>query len=183
VATMIISFMILLFRKKEERALNNWVWTVGGILYIGLMFSYWGELPNLPAGRFWLFWAIITIIACDVGAYFVGKGLGKHHMAPSISPHKTWEGAAGGLLASIAVAMLFGYFFTLPVELWQLAVLGIVIGVLAQFGDLVESLLKRNAGIKDSGNFFPGHGGVLDRLDSYILVGAVLYYFIQFFVL
>jgi len=183
VATMILSFIIILFRKKEFRALNNWVWTVGGILYIGLMFSYWGEMPNLPQGKYWLFWMILVIIVCDVGAYFVGRGMGKHLMAPNISPKKTWEGAAGGLLSSIAVAILLGYFFALPVELWQLAILGIIIGILAQFGDLVESLLKRNAGVKDSGNFFPGHGGVLDRVDSYILVGAVIYYYLQFFVL
>jgi phosphatidate cytidylyltransferase len=183
VATLIISFIVLLFRKKEDRALNNWVWTVGGILYIGLLFSYWAEIPNLPQGTYWLFWAMLVVIACDVGAYFTGRSIGKHHMAPNISPKKTWEGAIGGLLASILVALLLGYFFPLPAELWQLAILGTIIGVLAQFGDLVESLLKRNAGIKDSGNFFPGHGGVLDRVDSYILVGAVLYYFIQFFVL
>jgi phosphatidate cytidylyltransferase len=185
VAAMIISFIVLLFRKKEYRTLNNWVWTVGGILYIGLMFSYWAEIPNpgIPQGKFWLFWAILVVIVCDVGAYFTGKSLGKHHMAPNISPNKTWEGAAGGLLASILIAILFGYLFFLPVELWQLALLGTIIGVLAQCGDLVESLLKRNAGVKDSGNFFPGHGGVLDRVDSYILVGAVVYYFLRFFVI
>jgi len=183
VVVMIFSLILLLFRRREDRALNNWVWTIAGILYIGLMFSYWTEIPNIDRGTFWLYWLILTIMATDVGAYFTGRAIGKHLMAPNISPKKTWEGSGGGILASVIAAVVLSYVLSMPVSIWETVVLAIIISIIAQAGDLIESLLKRNAGVKDSGSFFPGHGGVLDRLDSYILIGPIMYYFILFFVL
>jgi phosphatidate cytidylyltransferase len=97
-------------------------------------------------------------------------------MAPSVSPKKTWEGAIGGLLGSIIVSIILGIVFSLPLNYWQLALLGCVISILAQLGDLVESLLKRNTNVKDSGNLVPGHGGILDRIDSFIFTGILVYY-------
>jgi phosphatidate cytidylyltransferase len=147
------------------------------------MLSYWAAIPNFENGILWVFWTMLVVIVCDIGAFFTGRALGKHLMAPNISPKKTWEGAAGGMICSIIVAVLLGYLFSLPPGLWQVAILGIIVNVIGQAGDLIESLFKRNAGIKDSGTFFPGHGGFLDRIDSHILNGPIVYFFILFFVL
>jgi phosphatidate cytidylyltransferase len=182
----VISLIWILFRSGRENAFNNWVWTVGGILYIGLMMSYWVDLRNETMGEWWLLWATSIVIGCDTAAYFVGKSIGKHHLAPSISPNKTWEGAIGGVIgsviAAVAIGALFKIFEGLPIEYWQMVILGIGISIIAQLGDLVESLLKRNAGIKDSGKFFPGHGGALDRLDSFLFTGALLFFYVMYFV-
>ena len=97
-------------------------------------------------------------------------------MAPSISPGKTWEGAIGGLLASIAASLILGTIFPLPFNYWQIALLGCIISIFAQLGDLVESMLKRNTGVKDAGKLIPGHGGILDRIDSLIFSGVIVYY-------
>lgn len=180
ILSIIISLIWMLFRLPKENAFSSWVWTMAGILYLGLMLSYWGELRELPQGRWLVLWAILIIIACDSAAYFTGRSCGKHLLAPKISPKKTWEGAAGGLAASIIISVVLGLVLSLPLNWWQLIISGIVISILGQLGDLIESILKRNAGVKDTGNFFPGHGGVMDRIDSYILIGPLLYYVIYF---
>ena len=118
-------------------------------------------------------------------AFFVGKLLGRHRLAPNISPAKTWEGAVGGVLGSILVSLFFVLPtpLELPLSYGQAIVLGLLVSVFGQLGDLVESLLKRNMQVKDSGNAIPGHGGFLDRIDSVIFAGVVVYYYIMFFVL
>lgn len=176
----IISAIWLLFRKNIDNASSSLAWTLAGMLYIGLMISYWGNIMSLVNGRLWIAWIILSITACDVLAFFVGRKWGKHPMASTISPKKTWEGSIGGLLGCVAISIIFGIIFGLPLAHWQLAVLGIIMSLIAQAGDLVESLLKRNAGVKDSGNSLPGHGGILDRIDSYILIGPIIYYVIYF---
>jgi phosphatidate cytidylyltransferase len=172
----IISLSWLIFSPKKDSAFSKWAWLIAGILYIGWMFSYWNELRNLTNGRELTYWSIFIVMASDTCAFFAGRAWGKHYMAPSISPKKTWEGAVVGLLGSIIISIVLGIAFSLPFSYWQLATLGFLIGVLAQIGDMVESLLKRNTGVKDSGNLIPGHGGILDRVDSFILVGAIVYY-------
>lgn len=165
-----------LFRKPREGAFMGWAWTAAGVLYVGWLMSYWVGLRIAPDGQFLAMWALILCFASDTGAYITGRLLGRHKMAPSISPKKTWEGAAGGLLLTIAGSWLFGtVVFGLvdwPVALW----LGIPISVAAQLGDLVGSLLKRNFHCKDAGSFLPGHGGLLDRLGSLAFTGVTLYY-------
>ena len=104
------------------------------------------------------------------------KALGKHPLAPSISPGKTWEGTIGGLLISVIVSLALGIALHLPLDYWQMVLLGCVISVFAQLGDLIESLFKRNASVKDSGKLLPGHGGILDRTDSIIFTGVIVYY-------
>jgi phosphatidate cytidylyltransferase len=108
----------------------------------------------------------------------VGSKIGKHALASSVSPGKTWEGSAGGLAASIIFAVVVSVCFNLPINYWQMIVAGVVIGILSQLGDLVESLLKRNMKTKDAGSLLPGHGGILDRIDSHLLVAPVAYYLI-----
>ena len=117
-------------------------------------------------GCWWLFLAILTVYAADTGAYAAGRLIGRHRMAPSISPGKTWEGTAGGMLFAVIAAVALGILFPLRLEIWHLAAIGVILGAVSPIGDLVESKIKRLADAKDSGNLFPGHGGMLDRLDS-----------------
>lgn len=176
-----VSLVWLLFYSPREKAFRNWAWMLAGVVYIGWMLSYWVNLRALEDGMSWVYLAIFATFANDSGAFFVGKAWGKHHLALDISPGKTKEGALGGLLSAIVVAVIVSripiLFAFSPLEYWQAIVLGCLISVFAQLGDLVESLLKRNAGVKESGNFLPGHGGILDRFDSLIFVGAMVYYY------
>jgi phosphatidate cytidylyltransferase len=148
-----------------------------------LLISYWADLMVVEYGKWWVFWAILSVAACDIAAYFVGKQWGKQKIAPDISPNKTWIGSIGGALASILVSVLLGILFGLPMQIWELIIMGLLISVIAQCGDLVESFLKRTAGVKDSGNLLPGHGGILDRIDGYILLGPIVYYYVIYFAL
>ncbi len=175
-SAIVISLIWLLFRSPREQAFTNWAWTMAGILYIGWMLSYWVELRNLESGKALVFWAMFTTFANDTGAFLVGRAWGRHALAPSISAGKTWEGAIGGLVASVAASLIISLIFPLPFNYWQVALLGCAISLFAQFGDLVESLIKRNTGVKDAGKLMPGHGGILDRLDSLIFTGVVVYY-------
>jgi phosphatidate cytidylyltransferase len=174
----IISLVWLLFTNHKEQAFNRWSWTMAGLLYLGLMPSYWVKLRCIEYGRDYVFWLISIIIINDVAAYFVGRALGKHALAPKISPRKTWEGAAGALIASILVSVAFYFSGILPLHCWQLVWIGLLLSVVSQMGDLIESLLKRNKSVKDSGNLLPGHGGILDRVDSYIITATAAYYII-----
>jgi phosphatidate cytidylyltransferase len=175
----IFSLIWLLFTRQKEQAFNRWAWTMAGILYIGFMLTYWVKLRNIEFGRDYVFWLISIIIVNDVTAFFVGRALGKHSLAPIISPHKTWEGATGGVISSVIVSIVFSFTLALPLTCWQLVLIGLMASILAQMGDLIESLLKRNKSVKDSGNMLPGHGGVLDRVDSYLVTAAVVYYIIN----
>lgn len=172
----VISLIWLLFLSPGKQNFNNWAWTIAGILYIGWMLSYWIALRDLEAGKELVFWAMFTTFASDTFAFFCGRTWGKHHMAQVISPGKTWEGAVGGLLGSIIVSLIFGAAFSLPINCWQIVILGCVISIFAQLGDLVGSLLKRNMAVKDSGKLMPGHGGMLDRIDSLLFTGVIIYY-------
>jgi phosphatidate cytidylyltransferase len=179
----ILPLIILLVRKGKENAFANWAWTIAGILYLGWLLSFYVSLRSLGEfGRGWVFLALLCTFASDISAYLVGKGLGRHKMAPYISPHKTWEGAVGGLAGSIILSALVIYFFNLPVGYLEAIILGVLISVFGQLGDLVKSLFKRNMTVKDSGNVLPGHGGFLDRIDSLAFAGVIVYYFVIFFV-
>jgi phosphatidate cytidylyltransferase len=186
-AAMLASLICLLLRPSREKAFHEWAWTIVGALYVGWMLSYWLNLRGLEDGRNWVYLAMLTTFANDTGAYFIGRARGKHKLAPAISPAKTWEGAIGGLVSAILAAIVVAMVLKLiSVELgapfafgyWQIIILGFLVGLFAQLGDLVESLLKRKMGVKESGNLLPGHGGVLDRFDSLIFVGAVVYYYV-----
>lgn len=180
----VLSFVWLLARRQKEGAFAGWAWTMAGILYIGWLLSYLVSLRGLEDGRNWIFLALFTTFASDTAAFFTGRALGRHPLAPNISPGKTWEGAVGGVLGAILVSL----FFILPTPLslslylnWgQAILLGLLVSVFGQIGDLTESLLKRNVGVKDSGTLIPGHGGVLDRVDSIVFAGVVVYYYALF---
>ena len=184
---MVFSLTWLLCRSPRERAFINWGWTLAGVLYIGWMLSYWLNLRILEDGRAWVYLALLSTFANDTGAFFIGKALGKHQLAPTISPGKTWEGAIGGLLSAIigaiAIFLILNLFSPLPLRYWHLVLLGFVVSLFAQLGDLVESWLKRDIGVKDSGKLLPGHGGILDRFDSLIFTGVVVYYYATWIVI
>ncbi len=131
-------------------------------------------------GVWWLLLAILSVYAADTGAFFVGRLVGRHRMAPGISPGKTWEGAAGGLAGATITAAIVGTITPVGLEVWQGAVVGVILGIVSPAGDLLESQVKRWAGVKDSGAIFPGHGGMLDRLDS-LLPCFVLVYIVAVF--
>lgn len=146
--------------------------------------AYWGYLPvhvirlrSLEHGLQWLMLAVLCTWATDIGAYLVGMKFGKRKLAPRISPNKSVEGAMGGLIASTLTAIIIGLLLKFPFGI--LPLLGVVISVVGQTGDLVESALKREAKVKDSGTLFPGHGGILDRFDSLVFVVPVVYHLIQ----
>jgi len=187
-SAVILSLIWLLLRRQKEGAFIGWAWTIGGILYIGWLLSHFVALRGmddaqtvlLDEGRNWVFLALFTTFASDTAAFFVGRALGKHHLAPRISPGKTWEGAIAGVFGAIIVSLLFTLStpLQLPLAYWQAILLGLLVSVFGQLGDLVESLLKRNMGVKESGKLIPGHGGVLDRIDSVVFAGIVVYYYV-----
>jgi len=181
-AAMLISLILLLLHPSREKAFHNWAWMIVGALYVGWMLSYWLNLRRLVDGQNWVYLAMLTTFANDTGAYFIGRARGKHKLAPKISPAKTREGAIGGLicaiLAAIVIALGLNLISPFAFKYWQIILLGFLVSLFAQLGDLVESLLKRNVGVKESGNLLPGHGGILDRFDSLIFVGAVVYYYV-----
>jgi len=174
--TIALSLIMLIFLKQKENVYANWAWTMGGILYVGWLLSLLVTI-RLDAGRDWVFLALFTTFGSDTAAYFLGKAIGRHKLAPQISPGKTWEGAIAGVIGGVIISILFTLDtpLQLPLEYWQAILLGAFISVFGQFGDLVESLLKRNTGVKDSGTLMPGHGGLLDRMDSVVFAGAVVY--------
>jgi phosphatidate cytidylyltransferase len=176
----VIPLLILLWRKGKEQAFAAWGWTVAGILYIGWLMSNFVILRNLEDGRGWVFLAVLCTFASDSSAYFAGRALGKHKLAPYISPKKSWEGCVAGVAGAIITCAIVVYLFHLPVSYWQAILLGLLISVLGQLGDLVKSLFKRNMEVKDSGNVLPGHGGFLDRMDSLAFAGVTVYYFVAF---
>lgn len=150
-------------------------------VYAGFLLGHGLQLRELAdgaenLGRAWLLFTLLSVFACDTGAFAVGRLLGRRPMAPRISPNKTWEGAAGGFAAAVGAALLAGTVFDLAVAPWQQAAAGAVVGIAAQLGDLAESALKRAANVKDSGSIMPGHGGILDRMDSILFALPAVYY-------
>ena len=149
---------------------------VAGFLYVGWMLSFLVDL-RLEAGRNWVFFALFITFGSDTIAYLVGRVLGRHRLAPRISPHKSWEGTIGGLLGAVAVSLLFTLStpFQITLSIGQGVVLALLVSIFGQIGDLAESLLKRNTGVKESGASIPGHGGFLDRMDSVVFAGVTVY--------
>ncbi len=179
----LITFPLLFFRKKLEGAMVDWSLTLAIAVYLGWPLSLLplirGYQVGISNGFWWLLTLLLGVWGFDTGAFFVGHFLGRHKLALRISPGKTWEGVFGGLVFSIAAALLFAMW---PLHIaWYLALLlGLLIAVAATLGDLAESLIKRQTHVKDSGQFMPGHGGILDRVDSLLFAVIVVYFFWQF---
>lgn len=164
-----------LLHRDTEGFLANWALTLAGALYVGGLFGHMISLRNLVRGLEWMVLVFVATWTCDSVAYLAGTWWGKHPFFAHISPRKTWEGAIGGCGLGLLATAVVGRWMGLP--LWQGVVLGALLVVGATFGDLAESLIKRQVGVKDSGALIPGHGGMLDRIDSLLFVGTIMYYF------
>jgi phosphatidate cytidylyltransferase len=200
-AAAIAPFIFLTRAMREEPSGQGYPAAAASVFaftYIALPMGMLVQLRQQWAGAFYLLYLLLVVWAGDIFAYFVGKSIGRHLMAPRISPKKTWEGAAASVIASLAVGwLLFNY--ALPISsallrvgliqrrdglfgleqpsMGPIVVLTIVLNIAAQLGDLVESLIKRGAGVKDSGAILPGHGGMLDRIDALLFAAPVLWYY------
>jgi phosphatidate cytidylyltransferase len=180
---------LVAFERGRDQAGLDFAVTVTGIVYLGWLGSYLLDLRQLPQGGWWLMLILPIVWGGDTGAYSIGAVYGKHKMTPRLSPKKSWEGYFAGLFTSIIVGTFFAYAFSSlgPQPLGSLITplqggfLGLAIGALAPLGDLGESMFKRQGGLKDSSNVFPGHGGFFDRIDSWIWGAALGYFVIQFF--
>ncbi|MEA1959460.1 MAG: phosphatidate cytidylyltransferase [Chloroflexota bacterium] len=178
-AVIVLPLIWAIFQPDTKNAASNWAWLLAGMLYIGWMLSHFIPLRALDGGRDWALLAIITCVACDITAFVIGSKWGRHRMIPRISPSKTWEGTVGGFIGAVAAALILATILpTIDIPYWQAAVLGMLVGIFGPLGDLAESMLKRNAGVKDSGHMVPGHGGMLDRMDSILFTVVVVYYYV-----
>ncbi len=149
------------------------------LCYLPLFLPFFILLRVGPQGIHWIFFMLAVNYAGDTAAYYVGRSMGRNKLAPAVSPKKTWEGSIGGLAANGLMAWIFQQTLFKTVSAGEMILLGLSLGILSQFGDLLESMLKRASGVKDSGNFFPGHGGFLDRVDSLLLPAPVVYFFLR----
>jgi phosphatidate cytidylyltransferase len=178
-AALLSPTLAMLFRESPEAMLDATMTTLFPVLFVGLPFAFVVGLRAIPGetGPDLLLLAMLCVTLSDTGAYYVGSALGKHRMAPKISPKKSWEGVVGGVLGSSVGALIGHFWFFKRLPLVHALVLGLLLCVAGILGDLGESMLKRTAGVKDSSTLLPGHGGVLDRVDSLLVAAPVLYYY------
>ena len=178
---------LIQYESGRDHAALNFTITLSGILYIGWVGTFLILLRGIENGLGWMLTALPATWLADSGAYFIGRWLGKSKMAPRLSPKKTWAGLIGGLvwgtLSGMLLILLWRAVGFLPVNtpLWQGALMGTILAILTPMGDLIISLLKRSAGLKDTGNFIPGHGGFLDRIDTWIWAAMLGYYLVMMF--
>jgi phosphatidate cytidylyltransferase len=173
-----------LFTRSDPAAmLETSLGTLFPVLFVGLTLAFPVRLRMLPEerGRDLLLLLLVCTAFSDTAAYYFGSAWGRHRMAPNVSPKKSWEGAAGGLLASVGGGILAHLWFYQHLPLFHAVVLGLLLGTAGILGDLVESMVKRAAGAKDSSWILPGHGGLLDRADSLLFSGPLLYYYYRVF--
>ncbi len=175
-AAVMLAFAGQIFRPEAQRSLADWALTLAGSLYVGVLAGYLVAVRDLPQGLGWIMWTLFATWANDTAAYFVGKGLGRRAFAPHVSPRKTWEGSVGGWVFCALVSAGIGVYLGQP--WWVSLALGLVLGLMATLGDLAVSFLKRRVGVKDSSTLIPGHGGMLDRMDSLLFTAVVMYYYV-----
>ena len=176
---------VLFLRSSSKKVMISWAASMAGIFYMGWLLSYWVLIMNHYGGdwdgRDWVILALFSTFAVDTAAYFVGRTWGRHKMAPTVSPRKTWEGAIGGLVGALVAVIALALLLNVDISYGEMVILGVLIAVFAQLGDLAESKLKRSMGVKEASNLIPGHGGILDRLDSIVFTGVVVYYCLRWF--
>jgi phosphatidate cytidylyltransferase len=168
----------LFSRAPLEQSLRDGAMTLFGVLYLGLTLGPLSMTRLLPQGEWLIFFLLLVTWASDTGAYYVGTVYGRHRLAPTISPKKTVEGLVGGLIGAIIVAYAVRWWFLPELSGLDCLVLAMLLTITGLWGDLTESAMKRGVGIKDSGGILPGHGGMLDRLDSLLFAAPAFYYYI-----
>jgi phosphatidate cytidylyltransferase len=179
---LMVGLSVFLVLPGSGQGLGRWAMGLAGALYVGVPLNFYlllYERARLAPGVLWLLLIVATVVVSDAAALLVGTRLGRHPFFPRISPNKTVEGAVAGLVCCIPV-MLLGGVLLLHLQAWHAAVLGLLIGVTAQAGDLVESQMKRLARVKDSSHLIPGHGGGLDRIDSVLFPPIVVFLYVSY---
>lgn len=176
--TLALLFLPPVLRGEAETGLADWLWAAGAVAYVGFLGSHLVLLRGLDDEGQWALVAVFATFATDTAAYFVGRALGRTRIAPAVSPGKTLEGSLGGIAAGAAALLALNWLTGLRAEAAQIVPLALLLPLAAELGDLAESLLKRSAGVKDASRLIPGHGGVLDRLDSLLFTAPLVYYFV-----
>jgi phosphatidate cytidylyltransferase len=183
-----VLLLLELFRNKES-AVSNLGSTLLGIFYIGFFSAalvdirefYNDSIFTYNQGGYLIIAILVSIWVCDSAAYFLGTALGKHKLMPRISPNKSWEGAIAGFIFSVLTMIAAKALFLEFLEWRDTIVIGIIVGILGQCGDLIESMIKRDSRVKDSSNIIPGHGGILDRFDSLLFTAPAVYLYLKLF--
>ncbi len=187
-ALLYVSSLFLVIKGKTEGGTSNLALSFLGFFYVAGLFSYLILLRELSpetsyqTGGLWIIYLLVCIWSCDTFAYFIGAPLGKHPLSSRVSPKKTIEGFAGGILGAIAAVFFSHFVFFGSAQLKDLLIVSAIVALVGQAGDLTESLFKRDAGIKDTSSIIPGHGGILDRFDSLLFVSPIVYYYLRFVV-
>ncbi len=181
-ALIVVLFCLMMF-SNGRYSIADIAITLFGIAYVVFLFSFVTLTRNMEKGYLYIWLIFIGAWATDTFAYFTGVSIGKTKILPKISPKKSLEGSIGGVLGCMLAMLLFGIYFqdTLKIPVLHFAILGLLCGVISQIGDWSASAVKRSAGVKDYGNIMPGHGGVLDRLDSILFVAPVVYFYVELF--
>ena len=185
-----MAYHSLTYERGRDQAPLDLVATFGGLIYVAFLGSYFIAVRGLPGGEWWMLVVFIAVWWADTGGYFIGKAVGKHKMAPRLSPKKSWEGYFAGIMMSIAGSALFLKIYLLAnlplapeVTFLRVLILSIFLSVFPTIGDLGISMIKRYFSVKDSGKILPGHGGMLDRMDSWLWAAVIGYYLITLFFL
>ncbi len=178
--SVLVVLSVRLFSSRPvEGAIEDAAVTLFGVCYVALLFGYQAALLAGAGGKRWLLFLYFVIWASDIGAYYIGTALGKHRLYEKISPKKSIEGLLGGVAASMIVELLCRFWIVESLDVIEAILLGVGLALAGTVGDLAESLIKRSVGVKDSGTIMPGHGGMLDRLDSLMFAAPALYYYLR----
>jgi len=179
-----MTYHLVDYERGRDQAATDFSVTLAGVFYIGWLGAYLISVRNLPDGMWWLLIILPVVWLADSAAYLVGSRIGRHKMTKRLSPKKSWEGYIGGVAAgvlggAVLASLIQAYAIPNGSITWPRgALLGLALAVLTTLGDLGESMIKRQVGMKDSGNLLPGHGGAFDRIDSWLWAGAIGYYMI-----
>ncbi len=177
----LVLFLARLYTRRIEGSLLDISITLLGVFYVGWLISHFILIRQLPYwGKEYTYLLFLTTWSIDNGAYVIGSKWGRHKVIPQISPRKSTEGIAGGLVGGLLAVFLVRWWFLPHLDYIHCLGIGLSLGIIGQLGDLSESLIKREAKVKDTGKFLPGHGGILDRFDSLFFTAPILYYYIKF---